>query len=93
MSSRCSVHLYNIKLAWEGVYQACLCIAFFIPPNFKEVEGAYWFGSVRQVSRVQASRVCELRLALGQEPLELGSLNLVCGLYMKIKRTHVFSFR
>ena len=39
--------------------------------NFAEVEGAYWFGSIRRVSRV--SPVRELRLALGQEPLELGS--------------------
>ena len=36
------------------------------------------------------SPVCELRLALGQEPLGLGSRNLVCGLSMKIKRTVFF---
>ena len=50
-----------------------------MPPTSEEVEGAYWFGSVRPVvsSAVQCSGVQsvmrELRLALGQEPLELGS--------------------
>ena len=28
--------------------------------------------------------------ALGQEPLEIGSYDLVCGRNMKIKRTHIF---
>ena len=59
------------------------------PPNFEEVEGAYWFGSVRPPSPVQTSAVRELRLAIGQEQLELGSC-LVCSLYTKIKRTHIF---
>ena len=39
-------------------------IHFYYAPNFKEVEGAYWFGSIRPVSPVR-----ELCLALGQEPL------------------------
>ena len=29
-------------------------------------------------------------LALGQEPLEIGSKNLVCMISMKIKKTHIF---
>ena len=29
-------------------------------------------------------------LALGQEPLEIGSCNLVCGMSMKIKKTCIF---
>ena len=31
-----------------------------------------------------------LMLALGQEPLEIGSCNLVCGMSMKIKTIHIF---
>ena len=27
--------------------------AFFMPPTSEEVEGAYWFGSVRAVNAVQ----------------------------------------
>ena len=51
----------------------------FMPPTSEEVEGAYWFGVVRAVClcslSVQSvqSVMYKLRLALGQEPLELGS--------------------
>ena len=52
--------------------------------NCFEVEGAYWFGPVRP-------SVClSVTHALGQDPLEIGSCNLVCGRSMKIKRTHFF---
>ena len=40
---------------------------FFYAPNFKEVEEAYWFGPVHP-----SVRLC-VTLALGQEPLEIGS--------------------
>ena len=113
--------------AWGG---GGLCIfAYFYAPNFEEVEGAYWFGSVR--GDVRAS----VTLAYGQERLEIGgqfhktakqelrlkfflkwkvysysvsqnlklkskifhetgsgSWNLICGITMKYKRTHVFLF-
>ena len=52
----------------------CLIFVLFAPyvrfhaPNFEENEGSHWFGSVRRVSPVSL-----LRLALGKEPLELGS--------------------
>ena len=35
-------HFYTEKLAFAGVY-------LIMPPNFEEVEGAYWFGSVHAV--------------------------------------------
>ena len=44
----------------------------YYAPNFKEVEGAYWFGSVCPVV-CSESVMREKRLALGQELLELGS--------------------
>ena len=46
----------------------------FYAPNFKEVEGEYWFGSVR-LSLCASVRVSSAKftLTLGQEPLELGS--------------------
>ena len=45
--------------------QIILIVMLFYAPNFKEVEEAYWFGPVRPSVR--------LTLALGQEPLEIGS--------------------
>ena len=55
----------------------------FYDSNFKEVEGAYWFGPVF---------VCvhPLCFANGQERLEIGSLNLIYGKCMKSKRTRIF---
>ena len=40
---------------------------YFYVPNFEEVAEAYWFGSVRP-----SVRLC-FTLALGQEPIEIGS--------------------
>ena len=49
--------------------------ATFYAPNFEEVEGAYWFGSVRAVSQSDSQSVClsVMREHSGQVPLELGS--------------------
>ena len=60
------------------------CNSSYYAPNFKEVEGAYWFGPVR--GSVRAS----VTLAYGQERLEIGSWNLMCGISMKNKRTRIF---
>ena len=38
---------YCIKEGFKGLYFSWPC---FYAPNFEEVEGAYWFGSVRAVS-------------------------------------------
>ena len=47
---------------------------------------AYWFGPDRGC-------VCaSVTLAYGQEQLEIGSWNLICGLIMKYKWTRIFSF-
>ena len=56
----------------------------FYDSNFKEVEGAYWFGPVSACVR-------PLRFANGQERLEIGSLNLIYGICMKNKRSRIFS--
>ena len=53
-------------------------------PNFEEVEGACWFGPV-------CISICPLCLAYGQEQLEIGSWNLINGISMKNKWTHIFS--
>ena len=62
-------------------------------PNFGEVEGAYWFGPVRPSVRLS---VCPSVTLFGswetQELLMLGSWNFICGMYMKNKRTRIFSF-
>ena len=58
-------------------------VTLLMPPNFEEVEGAYWFGPV-------CTCVCLLRIAYSQERLELGSWNLIYGISMKNKRTHIF---
>ena len=57
-----------------------------------KLRGAYWFGSVCPSMRspVRASGA-KVTLTLGQQPLVLGSRNLVSSLYMKIKRTCIFS--
>ena len=39
----------------------------FIPPNFEEVEGAYWFGPSMCMC------LWLLRITYGQEQLEIGS--------------------
>ena len=62
-------------------------------PNFEEVEEAYWFGPVRlsvDLSVVLSVRL-SVMLALGQEPLQIGSCKLVCGMSMEIKKIHFFS--
>ena len=48
-------HFYVVKLRHAGVY------LFLCPPTSEEVEGAYWFGSVRPVqsSPVVCSPVCD----------------------------------
>ena len=53
-----------------------------MPPTLKK------FG--RHIGFGLSVRLC-VTLALGQEPLEIGSLNLVCRMSMKIKKTHIFS--
>ena len=67
-------------------------ILLFYAPNFGEVEGAYWFGPVRPSV---CPSVC-LSIILGswetREPLMLESLNFICGMYMKNKRTCIFFF-
>ena len=55
----------------------------FYAPNFEDVEEAYWFGTVRACVRGSY-------FAFGQERLEIGSLNLICGISMKNKRAHIF---
>ena len=47
-----------VVLLWESTHQCSIYAA-----NFEEVEEAYWFGPVR----------LSVTLALGQEPLEIGS--------------------
>ena len=53
-------------------------------PDFEEVWEAYWFGPVHP-----SVHLC-VTLAHGQEPLEIGSRNLVCRMSMKIKKTRIF---
>ena len=62
-----------------------------MPPTSKKLKGHIGLGL--SVCPVQSSPVRELRLALGQERLELGSCNLVCGLYIKLRGPVFFSFR
>ena len=42
----------QIKLKWVKLKTRRSCFNFYAP-NFEEVEGAYWFESVRRVSRVR----------------------------------------
>ena len=58
----------------------------FYAPSFKEVEEAYWFGPLHGAWCV----VPALCFAYGQELLEIGSWNLICGISLKNKRTHIF---
>ena len=51
--------------------------------ELEEVEAAYWFGPL-YVS------IHPLRFAYGQERLEIGSWNLICGISMKNMRIHIF---
>ena len=58
-----------------------------MPPTWKK------FGLGQSVFTVRAVHpVREFCLTLGQESLDLGSC-LVCGFYMKIKGTSIFSYR
>ena len=57
----------------------------FYAPNFEEVEAPYWFGLLRVC-------VCLLRFAYDQEWLDIGFWNLICGISMKNKTAHFFSF-
>ena len=59
-----------------------------MPPNFEEVKEAYWFGHVR--GSVCLTMCASVMLAYGQEQLEVGSRNLICGITMKYKRTRFF---
>ena len=60
----------------------CYLYRGFYVPNFIEVEEAYEFGPVCYT----------LRFAYGQERLEIGSWNLIYGISMKNKLTHIFVF-
>ena len=84
------VHFEGDKiLFWKSYDKTNLTLVVIL----YEIYVTRWFGSVRaSVSQSVCPSVCDA-WALGQEPLQLGTWNLVCSLYMKIKRTRIFSFR
>ena len=62
---------------------------FYYAPNFKEVEGAYWFGPVSLSVRLSITPFvgCKTR-----ELLVLGTWNYIYSISTKNKQTHIFFF-
>ena len=49
----------NLSLSYTFELSPVLSSHIFYAPNFEEVEGAYWFGSVRAVSQSVCLSVCD----------------------------------
>ena len=69
-------------MSTQNLWKYILHIQFLCP-----IEEAYWFGPFHLF--LDLSVDLSVTLALGQERLQIGSWNLVCGMSMKIK-TRIF---
>ena len=71
INSNSCLHLQTFRSQVAIVSEKSTVFFTFYAPNFEEVEEAYWFGPVH-LSVCPSVRL-SVTLALGQEPLEIGS--------------------